>query len=473
MNPADNDYSAKWPCFWVAALSAFMSTLDSSIVNVALPTLAREFSADVQVVTWVVQAYLLTATAFLLIGGRLLDLWGERRVFQIGFALFTAGSILCSLSVSIYMLIVSRAFQGIGAAVLMSSNQGLIGRAFPPAQRGRMLGMTGTFVSIGLACGPPLGGFLIGVFGWRSIFYINIPIGVAAVIYSGMVLKKRTLLCRENGFDWQGAVLIVTGLFSLFLGLHLGVSHGFTGSKSILLISASLVLLVFFLFNESRSPFPILDLALFRNRFFTQSCAAGWLAFFSIIPAIILFPFYLQNVRGFNPEEVGLILLTMPAVMLLIAPVGGWISDLAGTRFPATAGLVIVGSGLLLLSRLGTESSCSQIVWRLALIGVGMGFFGSPNTNAILSSVQSRSMGAASGISALMRTSGIAFGTAFMTTLFTSFRNSAADQVARLGLEGIERERILYLEGIKPVFIVAAAIVALNIVNSITRGRNP
>jgi len=450
-----------------------MSTLDSSIVNVALPTFAGEFDADVQVVTWVVQAYLLTATAFLLIGGRLLDMFGERKVFEIGFTLFTVGSIFCSLSSTIYMLIVARAFQGLGAAVLMSSNQGLIGRAFPPSQRGRMLGITGTFVSVGLACGPPLGGFLIEAFGWRSIFYINIPIGVAAVLFCHRALRDGSDSAETGGFDWSGAVLIVTGLFSLFLGLHLGVNLGFGGMKSILLISLSLVLLAFFLFNESRSRFPILDLGLFRNRFFTQSCAAGWLSFFSAIPAIILFPFYLQNVCRFEPAEVGLIMLTMPAAMLLVAPVGGWISDLAGTRFPASAGLVVVGCGLVLLSGLEQDSTWPQIVWRLAMIGVGMGFFGPTNTNAILSSVRSTRMGAASGISALMRTSGIAFGTAFMTALFTSYRNSAAAGAERLDLAGIEKERYLYLEGIQPVYIVAAVLVAINIVNSITRGRKP
>ncbi len=463
--------SSKWHHFGVAALAAFMATLDSSIVNVALPTIAGEFDADVKVVAWTVQAYLLTTMALLLVGGRLLDLWGERKVMAVGFAVFTAGSALCAFSVSVPMLIVSRAFQGLGAAVLMSANQGLVARAFPPAQRGRTLGIVGTVVAVGLASGPPLGGLLIGALGWRSIFYINIPIGAVAILYCLRVLGSHTTSADGGRFDWVGSLFIVIGLASLFAGIDRGVDQGWGDAIVLGLIAASLLLFALFVLHERRAASPLLDLSVFSNRFFVQSCAATYLAFFAMISTVILLPFYLQEVRAFRPEKVGLVMMTLPASMLLVAPVGGWISDRIGARAPATFGLGLVGTGLLLLSGIESQTAIVEILTPLALIGVGMGFFGSPNSSAILSSVAPAKVGAASGLSALMRTSGVAFGIAFAVTAFTFFRDRAALETA--GLEHAATDRFLFLEGIWPVFGLATIVVALNMINSLTRGRNP
>jgi EmrB/QacA subfamily drug resistance transporter len=456
----------RWHYFGVAALAAFMATLDSSIVNLANPTLSSHFQVDVRVVAWVQQSYLLVTMAFLLIGGRLLDLLGERRLFVWGYSLFTAGSALCALSLSIYMLILSRAFQGLGASILMSANQGLVARSFPVHQRGRTLGMIGTVVSVGLASGPPLGGFLIAALGWRSIFYINVPIGIAAVFYCLRHLSSRIQQGKREGFDWTGAALIVVGLGALFIGMNFGAERGVDDAAGLALVAASLGVLWLFLLNEKKSPNPLLHLSLFRNRFFTQSCAASYLAFFAMISTVFLMPFYLQEVLQFEPAGVGLVMMTLPLAMLLVAPLGGWISDRIGSRIPATSGLALVGSGLWLLHGIEVDSPPRDVVLRLALIGIGMGFFGSPNSNAILSGVPRRHVGTASGLSALMRTSGIAFGIAFSAAAFTLFRNRAAAEFA-------DQERVLYLEGIRPVFLLAAAIVALNMINSITRGRRP
>jgi len=463
--------SKKWHHFGVAAAAAFMATLDSSIVNVALPTIARDFGADVKVVAWTVQAYLLTTMALLLVGGRLLDLWGERKVMAAGFAIFTAGSALCAMSLTVEMLIASRAFQGMGAAVLMSANQGLVARAFRPEERGRTLGMVGTVVSVGLASGPPLGGLLIGTLGWRSIFYINIPIGILAVAYCVRALGAGRRSTESETFDWVGSLLIVAGLASLFAGLDRGVDRGWSDADVLLLFASSLALLALFVLHERRTRSPLLDLSVFSNRFFVQSCAATFLVFFGMISAMILLPFYLQDVREFRPEKVGLLMMILPASMLLVAPLGGLISDKVGVRLPATFGLGLVGAGLLFLSGLESQTAVAGIVWPLALIGVGMGFFGSPNSSAILSSVAPGKVGAASGLSALMRTSGVAFGIAFAVTAFTYFRDRAAS--SRIGFENAPSDRVLLLEGIWPVFALAAIIVALNMINSVTRGRHP
>jgi len=459
------DYSRKWIYFGIAAIATLMSTLDSSIVNVALPTLADEFSADVKTVAWVSQAYVLALTALLLIGGKLMDIWGERRLFTLGFILFTAGSALCAFSVSIYMLIFSRVFQALGGAILMSSNQALIARSFPPQQRGRALGIIGTVVSIGLATGPPLGGLLIGTLGWRWIFYINLPIGVIAIFCSLRALSSRVAVRNNYSFDWTGSFLIVAGLGALFLGLTFAVDYGLNDPRVVGLVAFSLVVLVFFLYNEKISENPLINLTLFNNRYFNQSCAAVFLAFVVLMSSSILMPFYLQNVLKFSPEKLGLFMMSMPLAMLMVAPVAGWLSDVIGTRIPASLGLTFLAIGIYSLSYLGLAATPFDIIWRLVLIGVGMGIFGAPNSNAILSSVSRRHVGVASGMTAMMRSSGITFGIAFSVILFSFFQAGLADQ------QNLQSSQI-YLYSMKSVFRVAALIAVAALIVSVTRGRH-
>jgi MFS family permease len=260
--------------------------------------------------------------------------------------------------------------------------------------------------------------------------------------------------------------MIVVGLSALFVGLDQGVDRGWGDGAALGLIGFSLAVLALFLVNESRASAPILKLAIFADRFFSQSCAAAFLAFFAMISAMILTPFYLQDVRGFSPEAVGLVMMSMPAAMLVVAPLAGWISDRTGPRLPATFGVVLTGCGLLLLGGLSADTATGTIVRNLVLIGVGMGFFGSPNSSAILSSVPREEVGTASGLSALMRTAGIAFGIAFAATAFTFFRDRAV-AAAPLAVD-----KDLYLRGLAPVFVLAASIAGLNVLNSLTRGRH-
>lgn len=457
---------SKWIYFGVAAISAFMGTLDSSIVNVALPTIAEEFNSDVKTVAWVAQAYILGMTALLLVGGRLLDIWGERKLFTIGFILFTLGSAMCAFSFSIYMLIFSRAFQALGGAVLMSSNQGLIAKSFPARQRGRMLGVIGTVVSIGLASGPPLGGFLVDTLGWRAIFWINIPIGLIAIIYSIRTLAHNPSPEAGHNFDYGGSILLALGLTALFLGFNFGPDYGWESLRVVGLIAVAVVFLGLFFMNETRVTNPLLKLQLFSNRYFAQSCACAFLAFVALMSNSILMPFYLQNVRLFSPQSVGLFMMTVPAAMFLVAPLAGYLSDLIGTRIPSTFGLAILGSGLYLLSTMDTQTANHQIVLFMAMLGVGMGIFSSPNSNAILSSVPQKFVGTASGLTAMMRTSGITFGLALSVTLYTFFRQNAVG-------EGITDEQLLYLAGIQPAFAMASIIAGINLILSATRGKRP
>jgi EmrB/QacA subfamily drug resistance transporter len=460
------EYSRKWTYFGVAAIAAFMGTLDSSIVNVALPTLAQRFQADIDVTAWVAQSYILTMAALLLVAGKLLDIWGERKQFIIGFAIFTAGSALCAFSVSIYMLIFSRVFQAVGGAVLMSSNQGLIAKAFPPNQRGRTLGTIGTVVSVGLATGPVLGGFLIGHLGWRSIFLINLPIGIIAIFYSLRSLANNPSATDGYKFDWIGSWLIISGLGLFFLGMSLSSDYGWSDPLVFVPMIVALILLIIFVINEQKAPNPVFHFSLLKSRYLTQSSICPFLAFVGLTANSILMPFYLQDVMGFTPQQLGLFMMTVPASMLLLAPLAGYISDLIGTRIPATFGLAVLSTGLFMLSLLNQTATNFQIVWHLAIIGFGMGIFSSPNSNAILSSVPRSNVGLVSGLTALMRTMGITFGIGLSVFFFTMFRDRAADA-------GITGNSSLFVAGLQPAFKISALIVVIALILSATRGRRP
>ena len=459
--------------FLAAGLSAFMGTLDSSIVNVVLPTLAAEFRADLSTVAWVVQSYLLVTMAFLLIGGRLLDLLGARRVLILGFALFTAGSLACALSTTIPLLVLARAFQGLGAAVLMGVNQGIVARAFPPDRRGRFLGLIGTVVAIGLATGPPLGGLLVETLGWRSIFYLNLPVGVGAVIFVRFAFPRRLGGMKTVSFDRAGSALIATGIGALFLGLHLTADRGWTDAVVVSLLAGSLGMLALFLWNEHRLDHPLFPIGLFRKRYFSQSCAAAFFAFFALMTALVFMPFYMQDLLGFSPGRVGMVMMTLPLAMLLVAPAGGYISDRIGSKIPATAGMALVATGLFLLVGLDRTATAWDLISRLVFIGVGMGCFGSPNTRAILSSAPPEETGAVSGLSALLRTAGFGFGLAFAAMAFTFFRTRFEEGGITLPIltEGVEDDS--YLAALRCVFLCGAMLAATNGVNSALRGRNP
>jgi EmrB/QacA subfamily drug resistance transporter len=460
------EYSHKWTYFAVAAIAAFMGTLDSSIVNVALPTLAQRFHADIDVTAWVAQSYILTMTAFLLVAGKLLDIWGERKQFVIGFAIFTVGSALCAFSISIYMLIFSRVFQALGGAVLTSSNQGLIAKAFPPNQRGRTLGTIGTVVSVGLATGPVLGGFLIGHLGWRSIFFINLPIGAIAIIYALRNLASNPTATDGYKFDWLGSWLIIAGLGLLFTGMSLSSDMGWSDPMVSVSIGIAVVLMVIFVINEQKARNPIFHFSLLKSRYLTQSAICPFLAFVGLTANSILMPFYLQDVMGLTPQQLGLFMMTVPASMLIFAPLAGHVSDLVGTRIPATFGLGVLSAGLFMLSFLDKSATHFQIVWHLALVGFGMGIFSSPNSNAILSSVPRSNVGLVSGLTALMRTSGITFGIGLSVFFFTLFRSNAA-------ASGITGHSSLFVAGLQPAFKVSALIVVIALVLSATRGSRP
>ncbi|MDF2499494.1 MAG: drug resistance transporter, EmrB/QacA subfamily [Anaerosporomusa subterranea] len=417
----------RWLVFAVTAVGTFMSTLDSSIVNVAMPTLAAELSASIDLAQWVVTAYLLAITSLLLPFGRLGDMIGRRKVYSFGFLIFTAGSALCAVSAGIVQLIAARVTQAVGAAMLMANAPAIITLAFPPEGRGQALGMSGTVVALGSMTGPALGGILVGAFGWESVFTINLPIGLAGAAFAWMLLPDEAGKHSEP-FDSVGAGLFGLAMTALLLSVSLGQSRGWLS----LTISGGLTFAViaFWLFitHQRKTDYPMLDLSLFKRWPFSTGILSGMLSFMAGFSNVFLLPFFLDSVLSLSPSLIGLLLTPFPLVMALSAPVSGRLSERANPAILTTAGLLVLTAGLWLQAGLTEQSSVWQVAIGQALLGLGNGIFQSPNNNSVMSSVPRNKVGVAGGINALVRNLGMVLGIAIAVTIFESVRQGMLHQ---------------------------------------------
>jgi len=416
---------------WVlmtVACGTFMATLDSSIVNIALPTLTKALSTDLRSIKWVVIVYLLTITCTLLPFGRLSDLYGRQRVFQSGFLIFIVGSALCGASTDLTYLILSRIFQGMGASMLMANGPAIITAAFERKQRGKALGVLSMVVSLGLVSGPSVGGFLIHNFGWRSIFWVNLPIGLLGFVFAHWRLDREMGKSHPGPFDWGGAFLQFILLLSFIFLVDPPTLNAF-GSRPFEISVWILALLVFVLGRifyevERQVPEPILDFSLFKIRTFAAANLANFLNFVAYSSLLVLMPFYLEEVLDLSPNQAGVLMSAIPLTVFIVAPVSGYLADRFGTR-----GLSVVGgsiSSIVLLSMAGlfgsgfTESTIHPFVLLgLCLVGFASGLFQSPNNVALMSSIPQDKLGVASALMATIRNLGLVTGTGLAAKVFS------------------------------------------------------
>jgi EmrB/QacA subfamily drug resistance transporter len=422
------DFSRKWYVMAAVAMSVFLATIDGSIVNVALPTLVRAFGTEFAVVQWVVLAYLLTVTTLMLSVGRLGDMVGKKPLYVAGLVIFTLGSVLCGLSPSVYWLVGFRVVQGIGAAMTMALGAAIVTESFPPSERGRALGIIGSMVSIGIVAGPVLGGLLIGALSWRWIFFVNLPVGVVG---TWMALRYVPAFKPPGGqrFDLAGAAILFAGLMSLLLALTLGQQSGFTETVVLALFAASLICLALFVLIERRVRFPMIDLSLFQSRLFSINLVTAFMIFVSMAGTIILMPFYLENVLGYDTQSVGFLLAIVPIAVGITAPLSGALSDRVGTRPITVLGLAILLLGFGAVSTLSLETTALGYVLRFLPIGIGIGVFQSPNNSAVMGAVPRERLGIASGLLAITRTLGQSVGIAALGALWASRVFGQAGQV--------------------------------------------
>jgi EmrB/QacA subfamily drug resistance transporter len=465
----------KWAVFALAAPGAFMTTLDSSIVNISLPSIARAFGVSLNgAVEWVIIGYLVVIAAVLLTAGRLADMIGRKPIFIAGIAIFTLGSAFSGAAPSLGILIAARCFQGLGGALLFSVNISMLTHAFPAKERGRMLGLNAILVALGISIGPTLGGVITEYLTWRWIFYINVPIGIVLVVAALFVLKEP--LHRGQGkFDPTGAVLLAIGLALLTLGLSFGQEWGWTSLRlfaSVLIGAAALVAAILV---EQRVKDPILDLHLLANRVFASANASFILCMLALFAVGFLLPFYFEELRGFSTVKAGLLLTPLSLTIAVVAPISGSLADRFGSRWLSPIGLAIACIGLVLLSQLNAQSSIWDIIWPLMVTGLGQGIFQAPNTRAIMGAAPLDQQGVASGILATGRVVGQSLSVALAGAIFASLGGAAAGtllatQAHTLSPASISALQATFVTSFRTAFLVCAGLAVLGVLTAAVRG---
>lgn len=345
----DRAHKKRWIILLTIVLLTFMATLDSSIVNVALPVMAEKLSVSMASIEWAVTSYLIVIVGTILIFGRLADIKGKTTIFKTGIVIFTIGSLTCGISNSLVMLVISRGLQAIGAAGTMSTSHGIITHTFPSNERGRALGVNGTFVALGSMVGPPIGGIIVSALSWQYIFLINVPIGVLAFVLAMKTLPKSDSNVNEK-LDAKGAVLFGLAMILLFGALTFGKEIGFNNNAIIMSFIIAFVLFILFIIVEKKIDQPLIKLEIFNNSLFSLSVFCAFISFVAISCSNIILPFYLQYVMKLTPSLTGILMMVSPIILSVVAPMSGYVSDRLGSEVLTFLGLVGTSLGLFLMS---------------------------------------------------------------------------------------------------------------------------
>jgi len=438
--------------------AAFLTPLMASSVSVALPSIGREFAMDALSVSWVATSAVLAAAMFLVPFGRLADICGRKRIFNYGVVTFTIFSFLSGVAPTGATLIASRAMQGMGAAMIFGTSVALLTVAYPPAERGRVLGINVAGTYTGLSLGPFIGGFLTQHFGWRSIFFLNTILGLLIIVLVMWRLKNEWAEARGEKFDIPGSLLYMASLIALMIGFS-----KLPGSLGVWGVCAGIGSLLGFVLWEKRTLKPLLDIKLFaRNAVFTFSNIAALINYSATSAVTFLVSFYLQYVKALNPQTAGLILVAQPIMMALFSPLAGRLSDSVEPRIVASIGMSIIAVGLGLLAMVGRETSTVLVTIYLLLLGFGFALFSSPNTNAIMSSVEKKLYGVASAMFGTMRLTGQMLSMGIVMLIFA----------VTIGNVQITPEYYpMFLQSMQIAFIVFSALCVFGVFASLARGK--
>lgn len=453
----DVDPAVKRSALLVATLSSFLTPLMGSSINVALPSIAREFGMSSVTLSWVATSFLLAAAMFLVPFGRLADIRGRKRIFAVGTAVYTLASLLSAYASSGEMLIASRVLQGIGAAMIFGIGIAILTSVFPPGERGRALGITVAAVYTGLSVGPFFGGFMTEHFGWRSVFLAQVPIGAAIILLIFWKLKGEWAGAKGEKYDLVGAIIYAITLLAGTYGIS--ILPDFHGIWITLIGVAGLVL---FIIREKRVTNPVFQIRLFsHNRLFAMSNLAALIHYSATYAITFLMSLYLQYIKSLTPEQAGLVLISQPIMMAIFSPFAGRISDRIEPRLVSSAGMFITGLGMSMLIFLSSSTGLLFIIVSLAVLGFGYALFSSPNTNAIMSSVERRFYGIASGSVSTMRTIGQVVSMAVAMLLFALI----------MGRGEITSEQYpLLLKSTRIAFAIFTGMIGVGVLASLSRG---
>lgn len=441
-----------WLILIATCLFTFMSTLDGSIVNIAMPTMSKDLAISMNEAEWIVSVYMITICCLLIFWGRISDTIGKIKIFKIGTLIFILGSLFCGISSTLEMLLISRIIQATGASMTMATNYGIITENFPPEMRGRSLGVLGSFVSLGSIAGPGIGGVIIQKYTWHYIFLINIPIGIFAFVLGYFVFPKSKKKDIPLNLDYLGFILFDMFIISLFMGIFIGQVIGFTKLSIIILFIIAVCSFVGFIFREKRAKNPLIDLTIFNNKSFSVGLTCAVLIFSSNLFMNTLLPFYLQDTLKLSSLMSGFILMCVPIAMVIVAPISGALSDKIGAKGLTFLGLFIVSISQLLFILIGLKTTISHLVLLTLLAGTGVALFQSPNNSIIMSSVEHNHLGIAGSINSLARNIGMVTGLSLSTTILYSSMTQKAGYKVNGYINGRDD---LFLYGMHIAFLVS------------------
>jgi len=459
--PQEKQYAQSRLILYTVMIGAFMSMFDSGVVNVGLPVIAEQFRTDIHAVQWIVSIYLLVMSALLPILGTVADHFGRRKIYNLGFFVISVFTLFCGFSTNLPMLILMRILQAIGGAMVMANGMAIVTENYPSSERGKNIGLLATMMAIGSIAGPPLGGMAIGLWGWRSVFYLTFLVSIAGFIVS-YVSIPRDKKVREGGyrFDFVGSLLLIVSIITFIYGFSNVAVMGLRNpliSGSIVVFAVSFVL---FIVLENRKTHPVVHLDLFRNWVFSTSILASLLSFVTMYAPVVLIPFYYQKVLAISPQTAGLYMMAFPVAMAVVSPFSGALSDKIGSVVLTTAGLVINGMALILLANINLHTSLVLILVYIAFMGLSLGLFQAPNNSGIMGSVPKNKLGAANGITQLIKNIGMVIGIAFSVSLFT----------ALLGARPIH-DGSAFLQSAKYVYYIAAGLSFIGAMVSAVRNK--
>ena len=432
-----------WLILIATCLFTFMSTLDGSIVNIAMPTMSKSLSINMSDAEWIVSLYMITICCLLIFWGKISDTIGKVKIFKIGTFIFTLGSLFCGISPTLELLLLSRIIQAIGASMTMATNYGIITENFPPEMRGR---------SLGSIAGPGIGGIILQKFTWHYIFLINIPIGIFAIILGYFVFPKSKRKELPLNLDFLGFILFDISVISLFMGIFIGQVTGFNTAFVIGLFILAIIALAGFILREKQAKNPLIDLTIFNSKAFSLGLICAVLIFSSNLFMNTLIPFYLQNTLKLSTFLSGIILMCVPIAMVVVAPISGALSDKIGSEGLTFVGLLVVCISQILLVFIGIKTTVPFLILLTLLTGTGVALFQSPNNSIIMSSVAKNHLGIAGSINSLARNLGMVTGLSLSTTILYSAMSSQAGYKVTSYIEGRDD---LFLYGIHIAFLVS------------------
>ncbi|HXX59101.1 MAG TPA: MFS transporter [Dehalococcoidales bacterium] len=456
--PQPGQGTSKGMALLIASLSSFLTPFTGSSINIALPSIGQQFKLDAVALSWVATIYLLAAAMFLVPFGRLADIRGRKMIYRIGIVIDLAGSLLCALSPSGTWLMVFRAVQGLGGAMIFGTGVAILTSVFPPQERGKALGWNVGATYLGLSIGPLAGGFFTQYFGWQGIFYFNAFLGLVITVLAWWKLKGEWAEAKGEKFDWQGALIYSAGLVLIMYAFSV-----FPALWGTWLVVAGIIGLGIFVWWEMRQEYPVLHINLFRhNTVFAMSNLAALINYSATYAVSYLLSLYLQYVKGFQPEHAGLVLIAQPVMMAIFSPLAGSLSDRIEPRVMASLGMFLTTVGLAMLIFVRGDTGLLYLIICLVVLGIGFGLFSSPNTNAVMGSVERRQYGVASGMLGTMRLTGQAFSLGTTLLLFAIY----------IGRVQITADNYpLFLKSMQTAFIIMTVLCFLGIFASIARGR--